>query len=154
MKSISLLLLALPTFFSACERSSDNSEIQALREEVARLKATKQQLPSATELFDLRAKCNAMGDALLKEQYFGNGLFTVSQVSRYDIKSGRCFVDLRSTGSGFFFHRKLYDGHTKALLADQSHFQDGTKNGVVFNDTAISGFDAVGEYITKMMIEE
>ena len=62
MKPITLFLLASLQLFSACERSND-SEIQELREEVARLKAATQQLPTATELFDLRAKCAVMAEA-------------------------------------------------------------------------------------------
>ena len=154
-----LHFVVIAMFLVGCHRSSDSLEIQRLRDEVAALKAEaarSQQLPTASELFDLRAKCAELGEKILAKNVIGPAL-THSQVSHYNPKTGRCFVELTVENADLdspktIIHRYLIDGHTEAMLASQT--ADGEKKfGMVFN-TNISGFLEAGEYIDKMMNDE
>jgi hypothetical protein len=51
------------------------------------------QLPTATEVFQLRSLCVKLGEQLLDETPVGSAL-TEDQVSHYDPKSNRCYVEL------------------------------------------------------------
>ena len=52
-----------------------------------------QQPPSATEVFHLRSLCAKLGEQLFEETFIGSAL-TKDQVSHYDPKSNRCYVEL------------------------------------------------------------
>lgn len=115
----------------------------------------RQQL-TATELFSLRSKCVALGEKILEESPVGSAL-SQSQISHYDLDSGRCFVEVTvqtadTTVPMTVFHRYLYDGQTRDLLATQSIDHD-KKSGIVYKQ-GIYGFDQTGEYIDKTMKED
>jgi hypothetical protein len=82
-----------------------------------------QRLPTATEVFNLRSKCAALGDRILEETTIGIAL-TKSQVSHYEPRTNRCYVeltiqtaDLSKPIDQHYHHRVLYDGQTKEMLA-------------------------------------
>jgi hypothetical protein len=116
----------------------------------------RQQQPSATEVFSLRSKCVELGEKILEETPIGSAL-SQSQVSHYDIDTGRCFIEVTvqtadTTVPMTVFHRYLYDGQTRELLATQS-IDHGQKAGIVYNK-GILGFDQAGEYIDNIIKED
>jgi hypothetical protein len=117
----------------------------------------RQQLPSATELFTLRSKCNEFGEKILEDNPVGSALYQ-TQRSRYDVKTGRCYVEVTVETADTTispdkrkYSRYLYDGLTKDLLANQSNERGGY--GMVYGK-GILGFDQTGEYIDKIMKED
>jgi hypothetical protein len=116
----------------------------------------RQQPPSATEVFSLKSKCVELGEKILEETPVGSAL-SQSQVSHYDIDSGRCYVEVTVTTADTtvprsVYHRYLYDRQTRDLLAYQS-MEHGQKAGIVYKK-GILGFDQVGEYIDIIMKED
>ncbi|MGA3371192.1 MAG: hypothetical protein ABSC48_05470 [Terracidiphilus sp.] len=80
-------------------------------------------LATATEVFDLRSKCAALGEKIMSENIIGSAL-THDQVSRYNPETNHCYVklevstaDLSTPREKFITHEYLYDGQTKELLA-------------------------------------
>ena len=115
----------------------------------------RRQQPSATELFSLRSKCAELGEKILTDNIIGVAL-SQSQLSHYDIDSGRCYVELTvqtadTTAPMTVFHRYLFDGQTHEMLASQS-IEREKKSGIVYKQ-GIYGFDQTGEYIDKIMKE-
>ena len=115
-----------------------------------------QRQPMAKELFELRSKCAALGEKILENNIIGSTL-THSQVSHYDTKTGRCYVELTVQNADLskpmtIFSRYLIDGQTEEQLAFQT-IKDGKKSGMIFKK-GIYGFDDAGEYIDKMMKDE
>jgi hypothetical protein len=100
------------------------NEIRDLRAELAvRItfeKASEIQRPSA-EVFGLRSECADLGKRILDDSFVGSAL-TQDQVSHYDPRTSRCYVELivqtaDSTKAFDYLNRKLFDGQTKELLA-------------------------------------
>jgi hypothetical protein len=93
---------------------------------------------------------------------------TQSQVSHYDPRTNRCYVELTvhtvdTTGPKAFYVRYLIDGQTKEHLAFASE-NKGIKSGTVFDkqynrgktsvfDVNI-GWDYANSYIDQMMAED
>ncbi len=69
------------------------------------------QLPTATEVFNLRSECAKLGEKLLHGAA-GGAARTVSQVSNYRPWTNRCYVELTTEHDV-----SLYDGQTGRLLA-------------------------------------
>jgi hypothetical protein len=124
-----------------------------------------QRLPTATEVFNLRSKCAALGDRLLEETTIGIAL-TKSQVSHYEPRTNRCYVeltiqtaDLSKPIDQHYHHRVLYDGQTKEMLAS-AQIERGKKSGMVFDKqhraTTLTnaGWDDAGAYIDAMMADD
>ena len=118
------------------------------------------QLPTATELFNLRGRCAELGEMMMAENVVGSAL-TQSQVSRYDPRSGRCFVELTTQNVDWskplYLSRTLFDGQTKELLAASgvrgpdrwgSIFDRGYKGFELLPD---AGFSSTNEYIDRIM---
>jgi hypothetical protein len=109
------------------ERSADNQ-------------ATYNRLPTATEVFDLRSKCAALGDRILSENVIGSAL-TQDQISHYSPATNHCYVklevftsDLTTPREKFIRDDFLYDGQTKETLA--SAYWDGNrKSGIIYSDS-------------------
>jgi len=115
------------------------------------------QLPTATEVFNLRSRCAELGEAILDQQPFKNRTFP-SQASRYDPRTNRCYVELTVlTDDINTIHRYLYDGQTKEMLAHAARV-NGKKEGQIFNNQpnppGIAGYFEATEYIDQMMAEE
>ena len=73
--------------------------------------------PSATEVFNLRSRCAELGEKILDQQPFISRTFP-SQVSRYDPRTNRCYVESTVlTDDINTLHRYLFDGRTKEMLA-------------------------------------
>jgi hypothetical protein len=115
------------------------------------------QLPTATEVFHLRAECEKLGEKILHEDFHGPAL-TISQISSYNPKTNRCHVTLTTqhsdlSQSGLFLHVTLYDGQTKEILAFYKIDNNGEKSGLGFKNGEV-GFDASKDYIDGMMKDE
>jgi hypothetical protein len=118
--------------------------------------------PTATELFNLRRWCAALGEKMNKEMMFGSAL-TGTQTSHYNPRTGHCYVDLvrQDNGtdprSGGYFHRTLYDGQTGALLAF-AKIEKGKRVGMGFGRGSDMrddfGFSDANENMDKLMKEE
>ena len=85
--------------------------------------------PTATEV------CAELGEKIMEENDIGMAL---SQVSRYDPRTNRCYVELIVLTPDFtklqgVFHRNLFDGQTKELLASASRDNDRPMGGQVFD---------------------
>lgn len=119
-------------------------------------------LPTATEVFHLRSECAALGRKILNDSLIGPGL-SQSQVSHYDPKSNRCYIELTIqttpwdllTGSGNRIDVYLFDGQTEELLA-ASHWEgrNDHKSGMVFDRRHETTGNENGFYDdTKLYIE-
>src|SRR5262245_19171241 len=88
--------------------------------------------PNATEVFDLRSRCAELAEKMLEENVISGGL-TQSQISRYDLRTNRCYVEMtvQSNNGITYHHRQLYDGQTKELLAYSRMDKDGMAGVVV-----------------------
>lgn len=75
---------------------------------------------SATELFQLRSACAALGEKLLKELHTTNPTLSTSETSNYNTHTRHCYVMLETGLSPFvatkghesYLDRDLYDGQT------------------------------------------
>src|SRR5437867_1255485 len=76
------------------------------------------QPPTATELFNLRSRCAALGEKFLEQLSVGSGL-TQYATSRYDPRTNHCYGDVvtQSTADGSYSNRSLYDLQTGEVLA-------------------------------------
>ena len=91
-----------------------------------------QQPPTATSP---QSRCAELGEKMMEENDIGMAL---SQVSRYDPRTNRCYVELIVLTPDFtklqgVFHRNLFDGQTKELLASASRDNDRPMGGQVFD---------------------
>ena len=101
---------------------------------------TYSRLPTATEVFDLRSKCQELGEKIMSENLVGNAL-TQNQTSRYSPETNHCYVklevstaDLTTPQEKFTRDEFLYDGQTKEMLA--SAYWDGNrKSGMLYSDS-------------------
>jgi hypothetical protein len=117
------------------------------------------QLPTATEVFNLRSRCAALAETIREENHIGSKL-SQSQISNYEPRTNRCYVELTvqtADASKFnYFNRSLYDGQTRELLAF-AKIQGAQKAGMVFDKQHVTsslnnaGFDDANAYIDKMM---
>jgi hypothetical protein len=118
--------------------------------------------PSATEVSNLRSKCAEVGEKML-----GGGnteVLTKSQRSRYDPRTNRCYVELivqtaNPTKPPNFFHRFLFDGQTKEMLAEASSYNDNKEGQIldkqhIRNNSNNNGWNDAGEYIDQIMAED
>lgn len=125
--------------------------------------APTQQLPTATEVFNLRSACARLGEKILNDNVIGSAL-TQSQVSNYNAKANRCYVELTIQNADLskgieIMHTNLFDGQTGELLAF-TKIEKGQKVGMVLkkavppapNDEA--GFQVANNYILNMMKDE
>ena len=120
--------LAVLLFFSACQKSSGP---------VPPAGAPSFQAPTATEVFNLRSKCADLGEKIMKNTAVGNEL-KKDQLSRYDPKTNRCFVQLTvwnaNLGKGDdYFQRYLYDGQTGQVLAAMRR-EHGVRSGDIYSE--------------------
>ena len=119
------------------------------------------QPPTATEVFNLRSRCAALGDKIMENNFVSSTL-SQSNLSHYDPQTNRCYVELTvidMSNFGNYFNSVLFDGQTKEILASAS-IRKGKKSGSV-NDhqheqttPANAGFDDATAYIDKMMAED
>ncbi len=117
MKKILLISYASVLLLVGCNNSQQDQKIEKTNSEV------NFQLPTATEIFHLRSECAKMGEKILSENLVGSAL-THTQVSKYDPKLNRCFVELDITSADtslppekFYTNFVLYDGQTGEMLA-------------------------------------
>jgi hypothetical protein len=122
------------------------------------------QLPTATEVFQLRSLCAGLVDKLLDETTVGSAL-TKDQSSHYEPRSNRCYVELTiqtadATRPNPYINRVLYDGQTKEMLA-YARIERGKKVGMIFDKqhrmadpTKNLGWDDASAYIDEKMLDD
>jgi hypothetical protein len=120
------------------------------------------QLPTATEVFNLRSKCAALGEKILEDNFLGRSL-TQSQVSHYDPQTNRCYVELTVQSADLdpthYYPRVLFDGQTKEMLAF-TKIEKGKKGGLVYDrqhqsgSLSNAGWDDATEYIDEMIKDD
>lgn len=119
--------------------------------------------PTATEVFNLRSKCAELGEKIMKNTVTGDEL-TKNQVSHYDPKTNRCYVQLTvwnaKLGKGDeYFQEYLYDGQTGQLLAEIRR-EKGTRYGDIYNNpspmngTSDELYLDASNFISKMMEDD
>jgi len=119
--------------------------------------------PTATEIFNLRSRCADFGEKIMAENIIGIAL-AQEQVSHYDPKSNRCYVELTvhtadlTKHVDYYFFRVLYDGQTREMLAS-SLTEKGVKRGFVlgsFSDGVgfDAAFDAANTKIDALMADD
>jgi hypothetical protein len=122
------------------------------------------QLPTASEVFHLRSLCAELGEKILQESVVGVAL-TEEQVSHYEPRSNRCYVELTVHAANLTehslhpFNRYLFDGQTKEMLAAVG-IEHGRKSGMIFDkqhrvsNLQNGGWDDASEYIDAMMADD
>jgi len=124
-------------------------------------------LPTATEVFDLRLKCVALGEKILSENFIGSAL-THDQVSRYNPETNRCYVklgvstaDLSTPREKFVRDDFLYDGQTKEMLA-YAYWDGNRKSAEIFSeslqrfvhDPTLPSYDETEALMDKFVAED
>jgi hypothetical protein len=122
------------------------------------------QLPTATEVFQLRSQCAKLGEQMLQDIFIGSAL-TEDQLSHYEPRTNRCYVEVTVrtvdlTKPNPYINRTLYDGQTKELLAF-ARTEKGVKSGMVFdrqgpstNPTKNLGWEDASAYIDEKMLDD
>src|SRR5262245_53323213 len=93
------------------------------------------QLPTATEVFNLRSRCAALAQKILEENTVGSAL-SQSQISNYEPRTNRCYVEITTQAidpSKLDYNSQiLFDGQTGEMLAF-AKIGRGQKVGMVFD---------------------
>lgn len=111
------------------------------------------QLPTATEVFQMRSECANLGQKILNKNIIGIAL-TQSQLSNYNPKTNRCYVELTVQTADLskepeVMSRYLYDGQTEEMLAFTT-IEKGKERGMIFKKPGTS-FEEVGTFIDETM---
>ena len=125
--------------------------------------AAAQPAPTATEIFELRRRCQVLAEQILNDLTAGP-YWHQTAVSNYDIKKNHCYVKIDASPSNLNlplnetkYTTELYDGHTKQKLA-VLRSEGGKKTyGEIFDEGYVGtpyGFDETSNYIQKLMITE
>jgi hypothetical protein len=103
-----------------------------------------------------------LGDKILEENIIVGSALSQSQVSHYDPRTNRCYVELtvQTVGKPMDYqNRVIYDGRTNEMLAF-ARIENGRKSGMVFDKQPKSsnlendGWDHASEYIDQMMAKD
>lgn len=96
--------------------------------------------PTATEVFELRSKCAALGEKIIAGNIIGSAL-TQDELSRYNPETNRCYVrlevstaDLTTPQERFIRREYLYDGQTREMLAT-APWEGNRKSAMIFSDS-------------------
>jgi hypothetical protein len=119
--------------------------------------------PTATEVFHLRSECADLGHKIMNDNIAGPGTHQ-TELSRYDPKSNRCYVEMTVETADqmklpHLIDRYLYDGQTGEMLAALHNQGDEHKSGIVFGShheaaTYANGYyDDTRAYIDALMSE-
>jgi hypothetical protein len=118
------------------------------------------QRPTATEVFNLRGRCQQLGEKLDSNMPYG-GNWSRQTTTNYSVEANRCYVelyDMKDTGREHL--RSLYDGQTSDLLAYAR--KDRATVGMIFIDSNIDtasdckdggdcGYTKVNDFISEKM---
>jgi hypothetical protein len=125
------------------------------------------QMPTATEVFNLRTKCLSLGKEVMEDNVIGSAL-TQEMTTRYDPADNRCYVKLhvRTVEIGLPRERQisgdyLYDGQTKEFLLAASA-QRGTRGAQImsdslnkfFKDEMFPSYEEAEDVISKFMQDD
>lgn len=128
-------------------------------------------LPTATEVFDLRSKCAALGEKILednKKALEDDIDVTQDQVSHYNPETNHCYVklvvlatDRKTPREKNISHEYLYDGQTKEMLA-YVYLDGNQRSGHVFSEslykfvhsTDMPSYEETSDLINKFVAED
>jgi hypothetical protein len=124
------------------------------------------QPPTATEVFNLRSKCQQLGEALDESTPYGAN-WRRDLTTNYNPRTNRCYVEMTdSNDTTKEYLQNLYDGQTKDLLAYTKTHGDACCRtgsvGMIFMDNNVDtlsdcktggdcGYDKVNEFIDAKM---
>ncbi len=99
-------------------------------------------LPTATEVFELRSKCAALGEKIMEDNLIGIAL-AQEQLSHYSPETNRCYVklevhtaNLATPQENYVKHDYFYDGQTKEMLATTTWSNGGkSRVAMIFSDS-------------------
>jgi len=111
----------------------------------------------------LRSKCADLGEKIQKNTATANEL-TKNEVSHYDPKTNRCYVQLtiwnaNAAKGDEYYRQELYDGQTGQLLAAVRR-EKGTRYGDIYNNpspmngTSDELYLDASNFITKIMEDD
>jgi hypothetical protein len=135
------------------------------KERMAEMPSGISRAPTATEVFDLRSKCAALGERILENNPIGSAL-AQEQISHYNPQTNRCYIrldvhsaDFATPEDKFIREEFLYDGQTKELLAVAS-VRNGKQFGALYggletlaHDPVIPTHQEVVDIMDKFMAE-
>jgi hypothetical protein len=119
------------------------------------------QFPTATEVFNLRTKCQQAGEKLDSSLAYGPH-WSRQLTTNYRIETGRCYAEVYDTDATTDeLIRSLYDAQTRDQLAFAKKRKD-TESGMIFMDNNIDtasdchvggdcGFAKVNDFINQKM---
>jgi len=118
--------------------------------------------PTATELFNLRSRCAALGNKFLDDDpLVGRSSLTKTIISHYDPRTNHCYGDevtQNVANPDSYFNRFLFDLQTGEMLAFARRTAKEKQNGIVVGGPLDMrddhGFSAANEYIDKLMQED
>lgn len=121
-------------------------------------------LPTASEVFELRSKCAALGDKMMSENVIDPALAQEVN-SHYNPSTNRCYVELDVHNADlsapkYKLSKFLYDGQTSELLATLTTIGTERQAGMVFDpmhkstNSANAGFDDADDYIASRMSDD
>jgi len=119
--------------------------------------------PTATEVFNLRSKCAELGEKIMEKTVIGDAL-KKDQVSRYEPKTNRCYVQLTVSNADpakgdDYFQQYLFDGQTGQVLA-AIHREKGVRSGEIpidpspLNGNSDELYVDASMFISKMMADD
>ncbi len=146
MKTVSLFVLLM---LSGCQQPSMP---KAVAEE------TVFRRPTATEIFNLRSKCAEFGEKIMNENIIGIAL-AQEQVSHYDPKSNRCYVELTVHTADLahfddYLARYCYDKQTGEILAWSKLAKGATTGFVTGSSFGIDDYVAANTKIDALMADD
>jgi hypothetical protein len=124
-------------------------------------------LPTATEVFELRSKCAALGHKIMEDNTIGSAL-TQEQLSHYSPETNHCYVkldvhtaNLAIPQDQFLRDEYLFDGQTQEMLASAS-WKGDKKSAYILSDSlrhfahdpVFPTYDEVDAMMTKFMAED
>ena len=157
-----LVIFTIITLTSSCKHSGSMKSATDKK-----MQPPSQQLPTASEVFHLRSECAEFGVKIFDKSLIGSAL-TQSQVSHYNPKTNRCYVELTIQTADYtkrpgIISGYLYDGQTGELLAytkiekerglTEGPSEKDKKTGIAFKKAGLD-FEGVCAYIDERMNDE
>jgi hypothetical protein len=153
-----LLIAASMLFLSSCREQTTHAENRV----------ASSQLPTTTEVFNLRSKCQALGEKIMEDNIIGNAL-AQEQLSHYDPETNHCYVkldvhtaDLMNTPRDKYSDEVfLFDGQTKEMLASTRSTGNDKWASILSDslakyvrDSSLPSYDETQQLIDKFMAED
>jgi hypothetical protein len=143
--SLAIVVFSVPAIVVSCSRSSGQKDAKPA--------------PTATEIFNLRSKCAALGQKIMENNTIGSAL-TQDVVTHYDPKTNRCYAELDvqmrdlSKFPEEYYSRTVFDAQTGEALAHVER-KKGQKSAYVSDGGLnITDFDTAILKIGELMADD